>query len=117
MNTLHILTSSPVLAAIVVALIVASIGVLIWAAMPERSADKDIERQIATLRRHADHAVTHRPRVRGNGCASQTGHIKAAPQAVKPKACGGGMCHHRADCSDVHFPGRLAATLSTTNQS
>jgi len=74
--------------------------------------EADIQRQIATLRHGADHAVATRPRVRANGYAGQAGHIKAAPKADKPKACGGGMCRHRADCSDHHCPGRLAANLS-----
>lgn len=78
--------------------------------------EADIQRQIATLRQGADHAVATRPRVRANGCAGQAGHIKAAPKADKPKACGGGMCRHRADCSDHHCPGRLAANLSGTDK-
>ena len=72
----------------------------------------DIDMQIASLRRHADHAVQHRPRVRANGCAATPGHIKAAPRPEHPKPCGGGMCRHRADCADHHCPGRLAATLA-----
>lgn len=78
--------------------------------------EADIERQIATLRKGADHAVATRPRVRANGYAGQAGHIKAPPKADKPKACGGGMCRHRADCSDHHCPGRLAANLSGTDK-
>lgn len=118
MNTLHILTASPILAAIVVALIVAAFGILIWSCLPERTTNKDIERQIATLRKGADHAVANQPRVRANGCLATPGHIKAAPpaNARKPKACGGGLCRHRADCSDHHCPGRLAATLSGKSQ-
>jgi len=114
MNTLHILAASPYLAALVVALIIAAIGVLIWAALPRRTRrDADIERQIATLRRHADHAVATRPRVRANGCHAAPGHIKAAPaNASKPKACGGGQCRHRSDCSDHYCPGRLSAGLT-----
>ena len=113
MNTVHLLlTDSPWLAVFIVLLVLASIGVLILACLPERNRDSDIERQIQSLRRHADHAVATRPRVRANGCAGQSGHIKSAPKADKPKACGGGMCRHRADCSDHHCPGRLAATLS-----
>ena len=76
----------------------------------------DIDMQIASLRRHADHAVQHRPRVRANGCAASPGHIKAAPSADKPKACGGGMCRHRSDCTDTHCPGRLAASLAGTTR-
>lgn len=113
MNTLHILAASPYLAALVVALIIAAIGVLIWAALPERTTNADIDRQIASLRRHADHAVATRPRVRANGCHAAPGHIKAAPaNASKPKACGGGQCRHRSDCSDHYCPGRLSAGLT-----
>lgn len=76
--------------------------------------EADIERQIATLRRHADHDVARRPRVRANGCASTPCHLKAAPKADKPKACGGGQCRHRADCADRYCPGRLSSTLTGT---
>ena len=110
----HLATASPYIAALVVLLVIVSIGVLIWACLPERDRDSDIERQIQSLRRHADHAVATRPRVRANGCASTPGHLKAAPKADKPKACGGGMCRHRADCSDTYCPGRLSASLSGT---
>ena len=109
----HLATASPYIAALVVLLVIVSIGVLIWACLPERDRNSDIDRQIATLRRHADHAVATRPRVRANGCAATPGHIKAAP-GHKPKACGGGMCRHRADCSDTYCPGRLSASLSGT---
>jgi hypothetical protein len=115
----HLATASPYLAAFVVLLVIAAIGVLIWAALPDRhqgDRDRAIERQIATLRRHADHAVQTRPRVRANGCASTPGHLKAAPKADKPKACGGGMCHHRADCSDTYCPGRISASLAGTQE-
>ena len=112
----HLATASPYIAALVVLLVIVSIGVLIWAALPERTADKDIERQIASLRRHADHAVATRPRVRANGCHATPGHLKAAPKADKPKACGGGICHHRADCSDTYCPGRLSASLAGTQE-
>ena len=114
MNAL-ITTLPPILLAFVTLLALLAIGVLIWAALPPRtSRDADIERQIATLRRHADHAVATRPRVRANGCHAAPGHIKAAPpaNAAKPKACGGGQCRHRADCSDTYCPGRLSASLS-----
>jgi hypothetical protein len=108
----------PMMAALIVLLALFCIGVLIWSALPGRSAkarrDADIERQIASLRRHADHAAATRPRVRANGCHAAPGHLKAAPKAEKPKACGGGQCRHQADCSDVYCPGRLAATLSGT---
>ena len=112
----HLATASPYIAALVVLLVIVSIGVLIWACLPERDRDADIERQIATLRRHADHAVATRPRVRANGCASTPGHLKAAPKADKPKACGGGMCRHQADCSDTYCPGRLSASLAGTQE-
>ncbi len=108
----------PTAAALITLLAVACIGILIWSALPARSAkarrDADIERQIKTLRHSADHAVATRPRVRANGCLATPGHIKAAPpaNARKPKACGGGLCRHRADCSDRYCPGRLAANLS-----
>jgi len=116
-NTVHLLlTDSPWLAVFIVLLVLASIGVLIWACLPERDRNSDIERQIASLRRHADHAVTTRPRVRANGGASTPGHLKAAPKADKPKACGGGICHHRADCSDTYCPGRLSASLAGTQE-
>ena len=110
----HLATASPYIAALVVLLVIVSIGVLIWACLPERDRNSDIERQIASLRRHADHAVATRPRVRANGCAATPGHIKAAPpaNASKPKACGGGMCRQRANCSDTYCPGRLAANLA-----
>ena len=56
-----------VLAFITLAALLA-IGVLIWQALPRRNArERDIERQIATLRKGADHAVQHRPRVRAGG--------------------------------------------------
>ena len=114
MNAL-ITTLPPILLAFVTLLALLAIGVLIWAALPRRTRrDADIERQIATLRRHADHAVATRPRVRANGCSATPGHIKAAPpaNASKPKSCGGGMCRHRGDCSDTYCPGRLSASLS-----
>jgi len=114
----HLATAGPYLAALdalVVLLVIAAIGVLIWAALPRRK-DADIERQIASLRHKADHAVQTRPRVRANGCASTPGHLKAAPKADKPKACGGGICHHRADCSDTYCPGRLSASLAGTQE-
>lgn len=115
----HLATASPYIAALVVLLVIVSIGVLIWACLPERDRNSDIDRQIATLRRHADHAVATRPRVRANGCHATPGHLKAAPKAdkpKKPKACGGGMCHHRADCSDTYCPGRLSASLAGTQE-
>ncbi len=112
-----LLTHQPAIAAALLVLALLIIGLAIWILLP-RTDDReaDIERQIATLRQGADHAVATRPRVRANGCAGQAGHIKAAPQAVKPKACGGGLCRHRADCSDTYCPGRQAANLSGTQE-
>ena len=105
-----------VLAFITLAALLA-IGVLIWQAMPRRNArERDIERQIATLRNQADRAVARRPRVRANGCAATPGHLKAVPKAEKPKACGGGQCRHRADCADHYCPGRLSASLTGANR-
>lgn len=116
MNTL-ITTLPDIMMAFFVLVSIIAIGVLIWRVLPRRTArDADIERQIASLRRHADQDVATRPRVRANGCHSLPGHIKAAPpaNASKPKACGGGQCRHRADCSDTYCPGRLSASLSGT---
>ncbi len=112
-----LLHHQPAIAIALLVLALLIIGLAIWILLPradEREAD--IERQIQSLRRHADHAVATRPRVRANGYAGQAGHIKAAPKADKPKACCGGMCRHRADCSDHHCPGRLAANLSGTDK-
>ena len=109
-------------ATLVVLLAVVLIGFLIQCVLPSprssRQCDADIERQIATLRNQADRAVARRPRVRANGCAATPGHIKAAPtaNASKPKACGGGLCRHRADCSDHYCPGRLSASLTGANR-
>ena len=114
----HLATASPYIAALVVLLVVASIGVLIWACLPERDRNSDIDRQIASLRRHADQDVATRPRVRAGGYQpiGHTGPVKAPPRnpsgVTKPKSCGGGMCRHRADCSDTYCPGRLSASLS-----
>jgi len=136
----HLATASPYLAAFVVLLVIAAIGVLIWAALPDAKdkASADIERQCQSLRHKADHAVQHRPRVRANTCHATPGHLKAAPpppdeasfaatikriekigqqsrdrmaNAAKRKACGGGLCRHQADCSDTYCPGRLTASL------
>jgi|GEM_PF-4995792 len=114
MNTL-ITTLPDIMMAFFVLVSIIAIGVLIWRVLPRRTArDADIERQIASLRHKADHAVQTRPRVRANGCHATPGHIKAAPpaNASKPKACGGGQCRHRSDCSDHYCPGRLSASLS-----
>ena len=153
MTTL-ITTLPPILLAFVTLLALLAIGVLIWAALPRRTRrDADIERQIATLRRHADHAVATRPRVRrvakpwvsllrikrlfavreakkliryspdvraawrrSRRASAALGktiqEYERAARVVKPKACGGGLCRHRADCSDTYCPGRLSASLS-----
>ena len=125
----HLATASPYIAALVVLLVIVSIGVLIWACLPERDRNSDIDRQIASLRRHADQDVATRPRERANGCAATPGYIKATPKAALPtgvpvpdaarfinvpQPCGGGQCRHRADCSDTYCPGRLSASLSGT---
>ena len=114
----------PMMAALIVLLALFCIGVLIWSALPGRSAkarrDADIDRQIASLRRHADQDVATRPRVRAGGYQpiGHTGPVKAPPRnpsgVTKPKSCGGGQCRHRADCSDTYCPGRLSASLSGT---
>lgn len=118
----YIAALGPTAAALITLLAVACIGILIWSALPARSAkarrDADIERQIKTLRHSADHAVATRPRVRAGGYQpiGHTGPVKAPPRnpsgVTKPKSCGGGLCRHRADCSDTYCPGRLAANLS-----
>ena len=75
-----------VLAFITLAALLA-IGALIWQALPRRNArERDIERQIATLRKSADHAVATRPRVqkstkRRTTCARHT-EIDTTPGAV-----------------------------------
>ena len=123
MNPLHLLdAASPWLAALVVALVIVSIGMLIWLALPEPRKGKpnaDIERQIKTLRQGADHAVQHRPRVRATSIPTgwntnppptyKRPSPPPPPPAIKP--CGGGLCRHRADCHDTYCPGRLTASL------
>lgn len=107
----------PVLLAACVALTVLCIGVLIWCALPRTRAqrDADIERQIKSLRDGADHAVQTRPRVRAGRTTvnNQIPPFRPAP----PKACGGVLCHHQADCSDHYCPGRLSASLTGTKAS
>lgn len=106
------------LVALLVPFTMLCIGVLIWSILPRRTAtarrDARIDRQIATLRRHADHSTATRPRVRSNGCkVPPPTWLKAPPPPIatpKPRACGGGMCRHRADCADHHCPGRMALT-------
>ena len=112
-----LLTLMPWVAAAIVVLVLAAIGIAIWMILPEpgeRDRQADIDRQIATLRNQADRDVARRPRVRANGCAATPGHLKAVPKAEKPNACGGGLCRHRADCSDHYCPGRLSASLTGT---
>lgn len=103
------------LIALLVPLMLLCLACLIWAVLPRRAprSHPDIERQIATLRRTADKAVTHRPRVRANGCCQPAPtHIKATPKVVAPhKPCGGGLCRHRADCADRYCPGRPSIKL------
>ena len=116
----HLATARPYIAALVVLLVIVSICVLIWACLPERDRNSDIDRQIASLRRHADQDVATRPRVRAGGYQpiGHTGPVKAPPRnpsgVTKPKSCGGGQCRHRADCSDTYCPGRLSASLAGT---
>ena len=156
MTTL-ITTLPPILLAFVTLLALLAIGVLIWAALPRRDRrNADIERQIATLRRHADHAVATRPRVRrvakpwvsllrikrlfavreakkliryspdvraawrrSRRASAALGktiqEYERAARVVKPKACGGGLCRHRGDCSDTYCPGRPSAQLAGTD--
>ena len=58
-----------------------------------------------------DHAVQTRTCVREIVATSQTDIWKVQPSTFaptpKPKSCVGGMCRHRADCSDVYCPVRL----------
>jgi hypothetical protein len=113
----HLATASPYIAALVVLLVIVSIGVLIWACLPERDRNSDIERQIATLRRHADHAVQTRPRVRAHStCVPSMPPRTVGSDSNSPplKPCGGGLCQHRADCADTYCPGRLSASLAGT---
>lgn len=110
MNTLHHLaTASPYLAAFVVLLVIAAIGVLIWAMLPERTPSdryRDIDRQIQSLRRHADQDVQRRPRVRAT----------STPSTTPLKACGGGHCRQRVDCADTYCPGLQAAHQPGANR-
>ncbi len=157
-----LLTHQPAIAAALLVLALLIIGLAIWILLP-RADDReaDIERQIQSLRRHADNAVATRPRVRGMktpvpsllrikrllvvrtakktimyspGVRASLRRSRRASAALgkairayvrndrslarpqKPEACGGGLCRHRADCSDHYCPGRLAASLSTTEQ-
>jgi len=119
-----LLAHQPAIAAALLLLALLIIGLAIWILLP-RADDReaDIERQIQSLRRHADHSVATRPMVRAGqpaGCNTNprpTYKRPAPPPAPpKPKACGGGLCRHRADCSDTYCPGRLAANLSGTQE-
>lgn len=87
-------------------------------AMRDAIREADIERQIATLRQGADHAVKTRPRLRAGTPAGWNSNPpptqKRPPQPPAPpalKPCGGGFCRHRADCADHYCPGRPAAEL------
>ena len=110
MTTVYtLLTLMPWVAAAILVLVLAAIGIAIWMILPEpgeRDRISDIDRQIATLRNQADRDVARRPRVR----AGRPMHNINPP----PKACGGGQCRHRADCSDHYCPGRLSASLTGT---
>ena len=78
--------------------------------------EADIQRQIDSLRRGADHAVQTRPRVRAHSIRVPSmpprscGNAESSSPPLKP--CGGGFCRHRADCADHYCPGRMAAGLS-----
>ena len=110
-----LLHAMPWIAASLVALVLAAIGLGIWITLP-RSRDDDIDRQIATLRDGADHSVQTRPRVRAHSTRAPSmplrscGNAEFSSPPLKP--CGGGFCRHRADCADHYCPGRLAAALS-----
>ena len=153
-----LLTHEPAIAAALLVLALLIIGRAIWIMLP-RADDReaDIQRQIATLRQGADHAVQTRPRVmhlekpwislrrikrllavraakkrilyspdvraalrRSRRASAALGKtiqaLERAAKADKPKACGGGICHHRADCSDTYCPGRLSASLAGTQE-
>ena len=98
-------------------------GLAIWhLSQPARRKARrqaDIERQIATLRDGADHAVKTRPRLRAGVHVGP--HTNPPPTEKRPppppappalKPCGGGLCRHRANCADHYCPGRMAAGLS-----
>ena len=110
-----ILQAMPWIAAAVVILVLCAIGLGIWITLP-RSRDDDIDRQIATLRQGADHAVKTRPRVRAHSTRAPSMPLRScdSDEFSSPplKPCGGGLCRHRADCADHYCPGRLAAGLS-----
>ena len=110
-----LLTLMPGVAAAIVVLVLAAIALAVWMILPEaRERDRisDIDRQIATLRRHADHDVAKRPRVRATSTAVTSG----TSDTIPAKSCGGGMCRHRADCRDTYCPGRLSASLTGTQE-
>jgi len=109
-----LLTLMPWVAAAIVVLVLAAIGIAIWLILPqpgERDRISDIDRQIATLRNQADRDVARRPRVRAGSIPTS---IPANRPAILPKPCGGGLCRHRADCADHYCPGRLSASLTGT---
>lgn len=105
------------LIALLVPLLLLYIGCLIWDILPRRTPagrrNADIERQIATLRKSADHSVATRPRVRAGGYQpiATPGAVKAPPRAPG-KPCGGGLCRKRLDCADAYCPGKTEARLA-----
>ena len=117
MNTVAaLLALMPWVAAAIVVLVLAAIALAVWMILPEaRERDRmsDIDRQIATLRKSADHSVATRPRVRAHSSRADLAARGTTP-TVAPKACGGGMCRHRSDCADHFCPGRMSATLTGT---
>lgn len=115
------LTTLPAwLVALLAPLLLLCIGCLIWAILPKRTAtarrNADIDRQIATLRKGADHSVATRPRVRAGGYqpAGSVGPVNAPPRAPD-KPCGGGLCRKRIDCADNYCPGKYEARIATVN--
>ena len=118
-TTANLLTLLPWVGTAIVVLVVSAIAVGFWITWPRaRDRDADIDRQIATLRQGADHAVQTRPRVRAHSTRSPSMPPRfcgnADPLSPPLKPCGGGLCRHRADCADTHCPGRLAASLTGT---
>lgn len=112
MTPLDILTAlPPIVAGFIGLLAPLCIAVILWAVLPRRNAD--IDRQIDTLRKSADHSVSTRPRVRAGGYQpiGSVGPVKAPPRAPG-KPCGGGMCRKRMDCPDQHCPGKVEARLA-----
>lgn len=109
----------PIVAGFVGLLAPLCIGVILWAILPRRvpgstaRRNADIEHQIATLRKGADHSVATRPRVRAGGYQpiGVAGTVKAPPRAPS-KPCGGGQCRKRIDCADHDCPGKVEARMA-----